>query len=41
MIHRVKGARNSAKERRETDSVLFCGGLLWNISMAKIKRSID
>ena len=31
-VHRVKRARNSAKERRETDRVLFCDGLLGNIS---------
>ena len=37
----VKRARNSAKERRETDSVIFCGGLLWNISVTRIKRLID
>ena len=33
--------RNSAKERKETDSVLFCDGLLWNISVTRIKPLID
>ena len=32
---------DSSKERRETDSVLFCGGLLWIISVTRIKRLID
>ena len=31
----------SKRERRETDSVLFSGGLLWNISAKRIKRLID
>ena len=38
---RVQKARDSAKERRKTDSVLFCGGLLWNTSVTRIKRLID
>ena len=28
-------------ESKETDSVLFCGCLLWNISVARTKRLID
>ena len=31
----------SNKERRETDGVLFCGGLLWIISVTRIKRLTD
>ena len=41
----VQESEDSAKECRETDSVLFCGGLLrislWNISVARIKWLID
>ena len=40
-VHRVKRAQNSAKERREANRVLFCGGLLWNIIVTRIKRLID
>ena len=29
------------KEHRETDSVLFCGGLFWIISVTRIKRLIN
>ena len=29
------------KEREETDSVLFCGGLLWNIGVTRIKQLSD
>ena len=29
------------RDRRETDSVLFYGGLSWIISVTRIKRSID
>ena len=38
---RVQKTRDSAKERRKTDSVLFCGSLLWNTSVTRIKRLID
>ena len=31
----------SNRARKETDSVSFCGGLLWNISVTIIKRVID
>ena len=29
---RVQREQNSVKNRGETDSMLFCGGLLWSIS---------
>ena len=42
---RVQESEDSAKECKETDSVSFCGGLLWislwNISVARIKQLID
>ena len=37
----MKSESESNKERRVTDNVLFCGGLLWIISVTKIKRLID
>ena len=43
-MQRVQGEEQkseSNKEHKETESVLFCGGLLWIISVTRIKQLID